>query len=123
MAKTRMPASAARCEVEATVVAAEPPRARTAREVAHARLDEPEAERQRLQRGVVEADPRHAVDHRDRGGHGALATHRGLQLPGHLEVAPAGQPVGDQGALEGDDRAAFLERGGDLVGDAHRRPS
>ena len=40
MANTRIPARAARWEVEATVVAAEPPRATTAREVAHARFHE-----------------------------------------------------------------------------------
>ena len=40
VANTRMPARAARCEVEATVVAAEPPRATTGGEVAHARLHE-----------------------------------------------------------------------------------
>ena len=101
MANTRIPARAARWEVEATVVAAEPPRATHRREVAHARLHEALAERQRLQRGVVQADPRLAVDHRDRGRDGALGAHRGLELAGHLEVAPARQPVGDQGALEG----------------------
>ena len=46
------------------------------REVAHARLREAAAERHRLQRGVVEADPRLAVDDRDRGRHGALGAHR-----------------------------------------------
>ena len=93
------------------------------REIAHAGLHEALAERERLERGIVQADPRLAAHDRDRGRNGALGAHRGLQLAGHLEVAPARQSVGDQGALEGDHGTPVPERRGDVIGDAHRGQS
>src|SRR5215203_5693071 len=108
VAKTSMPASAARWDVEATVVA-------------HARLGEAPAERHALQRRVVEADARLAVDDGDRGRHGAFRAHRGLQLARHLEVAPARQPVCDQRTLERHHGPPGGQGGGDLGGDAQER--
>ena len=95
MANRRMPARAARCEVDATVVAAE-----------QTGLREPAAERQRAQRAVVEPDPRLARDDRDRRRDGALGAHDRLQFVSDVEVAALRQPVGDQGALERHDGPA-----------------
>ena len=120
VANTRMPARAARWEVEATVVAAEPPPAITGARSRSPAFAKPATERQRLERGVVEPDPDLAGHDRDRGRDGALVAHDVLQLAGHLEVAPARQSVRDQGALERHDGLAGGERAGDLRGDPRR---
>jgi hypothetical protein len=95
------------------------------REVAHAALDDVAGARDRLQRGVVEADPDLPADERDRRRHGARRAHRRLDLAGDVEVARARQPVGDDRALQRHHRAARGERFGDLFVDAHlaRHPS
>jgi hypothetical protein len=65
----------------------------------------------------VEPDPHLARDHRDRRGDRPLGPHDRLQLPRDLQVARPRQPVRDQRALQGDDRAAPLMGLGDLRSD------
>ena len=119
VANTPMPARAARCAVEATVVAPSPPRAITGPRSRTLHLATPHPPAIDLERRLVEPDPHLARDHRDRRGHGAPGPHGRLELARHLEVARPRQPVRDQRALERDDRPAVLVGLGDLGGDVH----
>ena len=119
MANTPMPARAARCAVEATVVAPSPPRASTGPRSRTLHLATPSAGRD-LQRLLVEPDPDLARHQGDRRRNGALHPHGGLQLARHLQVARPRQPVRDQRALQRDGGPAALQRLGDLRSEPQR---
>ena len=81
------------------------------REVAHARLGDVVAEGERLERVVVEPDADDAVDDGDRG----RARRRRARTAASISRAtsrlrPAREPVGDERALQRDDRDARRER-------------
>ena len=95
------------------------PAGRDARELAHARLDGVGVARQSLQRRVVQTDVRRTVDDRDRSGHGPTVADRLLDVASDAQVVGAGEPVADDRALEGDDRAPGRERVSDLGVERH----
>ena len=65
--------------------------------------------------GVGEPHPHRPVEQRDRGRHGALLAHRGLDLARDPRVVRPRQAVGDDRRLERHHRAASRQRGRDLV--------
>jgi hypothetical protein len=67
--------------------------------------------------GGRQTDVRYAVQHRDGRRDRATRAHRGLDVVGRRPVVRPGQPVGEQGALQGDDRLPGAQRVGDLRGE------
>ena len=92
VANTRMPASAARCAVAATVVAPRAPARGEDRQVAHARLGEVVVGDAAHALGV-QSDLRHAVEHGDRGRGDARVAQDRLELERRLVVARPRQAV------------------------------
>ena len=121
VANTRMPAALGqvrgRGDRRRAVLAARQHR----REVAHAALGDLAGGGERLERVVVEPDPHLAAEDRDRRRHRAALAHHRLDLPRHAQVVGPRQPVGDDRALERDDRTALVERRPDFFVDQHRR--
>ena len=98
------------------------PRAREhRREVAHAALGDAVGVGERVQRVVVEPDPHLAAEDRDRRRHRAVCAHDVLDLARHAQVVRPRQPVGDDRALERNDRPALVERRPDFFVD-HASP-
>ena len=116
VANTAMPARAARCAVEATVVAPCPPRAATTARSRTLTFTTESSPGDRGQRLVVQADPHLAGDQRHRGRHGAAVPDDLLDLAGDREVGRPGQPVADDGRLQRHHGAPLGERRPHLVG-------
>ena len=106
VAKTRMPARAARCEVAATVVAPVPPARGQRRQVAGADLHDVVAGRDRAQR--ISSSPTQARPSTTAmvAGTAPAAAYGIFDLARDPEVVGPRETVADDGGLERDDRAA-----------------
>ena len=95
------------------------------REVARAELAR--SRREPLEVSPLEADPDLPVEHADRRRDRACGANGGLAREARLDAVRRREAVGDEGRLERDDRALFLEGGLHLVADAdqvvHHRAS
>ncbi len=113
---TRIPASAARRMVAATVVAPWTPLRDDVRQVAHAHLGDVGVAGEQLEVGLLQADSRTTVEDRDGRGHRAALPDDPLDLGRHLDVLRVGHAVADDRALQGDDGSAVDQRLGHFVG-------
>ncbi len=119
VAKTPMPARAARWAVEATVVAPSPPAAATAaisRTLALTTSGEVAIRSSAASSSPIRASPSTT---RDRGRNRTRVAHRLLDAAGGAQVVRAGQAVADDRALERDDRPSVGQGVSHLGFDAH----
>ena len=117
---TRTPARCASQAVAATVVPPLSPFARGDRQVAHARLHHAVGGAEPSISSADSPTVGTPVDHADRRGHDAELAHELLGLEADLEVARAGEPVGEDRGLEREHRRAGVDRPAHLLGDADR---
>ena len=101
------------------------PAARSKRsKIAHGNLDHCIIVRDRLQRGVVEADARSAIDHGNRRGDGTAVAYLLFDCARHIEIARSRQTVADDGGFQRNNRSLRRKRVGNLgmdlqIRDAH----